>query len=48
MVDISATCQPWVEIAMCSIHSKLGQKAGVAYAEAFRYECIEIPEFFQT
>ncbi len=40
--------KPWIEIAIRSIHGKLGQKLGVDYAEAFRYERVEVPGFFQT
>lgn len=37
--------RPWIEMAMRAAHSKTGAELGVAYAEAFRYECVEVPEF---
>jgi LmbE family N-acetylglucosaminyl deacetylase len=40
--------KPWIEIAMRDINGKLGQKLGVDYAEAFRYERVEVPGLFQT
>jgi LmbE family N-acetylglucosaminyl deacetylase len=39
--------KPWIEMAMRAIHGKLGAEIGVAYAEAFRYERVEVPEFVQ-
>jgi len=39
--------RPWIEMAMRAIHGKLGAEIGVAYAEAFRYERVEVPEFVQ-
>lgn len=40
--------KPWIEFAMRSVHGKLGAEIGVAYAEAFRCQCVEVPEFFQS
>ena len=39
--------RPWIEMAMRTIHGKLGAEIGVAYAEAFRHERVEVPEFVQ-
>ena len=39
--------RPWIEMAMRSVHGKLGAEIGVAYAEAFRYERLEGPAFLQ-
>jgi LmbE family N-acetylglucosaminyl deacetylase len=38
--------RPWIDGAMRAVHSKLGAEIGVAYAEAFRYQRVELPEFF--
>jgi LmbE family N-acetylglucosaminyl deacetylase len=39
--------KPWVEIGLRAVHGKLGREIGVAYAEAFRYEQVQIPELFR-
>lgn len=39
--------RPWIEMAMGSIHGRLGAEIGVTYAEAFRHECVQLPEFLQ-
>jgi hypothetical protein len=33
---------------MRAVHSKLGAEIDAAYAEAFRYECVEMPVFLQS
>jgi LmbE family N-acetylglucosaminyl deacetylase len=38
--------RPWIDGAMRAIHRKLGAEIGVAYAESFRYQRVELPEFF--
>jgi LmbE family N-acetylglucosaminyl deacetylase len=39
--------KPWIDVAMRTVHGKLGAEIGVAYAEAFRYQRVELPEFFK-
>ena len=39
--------RPWIEKGVRAAHGKLGAELGVAYAEAFRYQCVEAPEFFE-
>jgi hypothetical protein len=39
--------EPWIEMAMRAVHGELGAQAGVTYAEAFRYECVEVPGFLK-
>ncbi len=39
--------EPWIDAGVRAIHSKLGAEIGVDYAEAFRYERVEAPGFFQ-
>lgn len=39
--------RPWVEIGMRAVHGKLGREIGVEYAEAFRYERVQVPELFR-
>lgn len=40
--------QPWIELAMRAVHGELGAAADVAYAEAFRYERVEVPGYLQS
>ena len=35
--------EPWIEMAMRAVHGEVGADAEVAYAEAFRYERVEVP-----
>jgi LmbE family N-acetylglucosaminyl deacetylase len=35
----------WIEMGVRAVDRKLGQELGVAYAEGFRYERVEAPEF---
>jgi LmbE family N-acetylglucosaminyl deacetylase len=37
--------EPWIEMAMRAVHGELGAQANVTYAEAFRYERVEVPSF---
>jgi len=39
--------RPWIEIGVRSVNGKLGAEIGVAYAEAFRYEGVQVPAFFE-
>jgi LmbE family N-acetylglucosaminyl deacetylase len=39
--------RPWIEMAMRSVHGRLGAEIGVTYAEAFRHERVQLPEFLQ-
>jgi hypothetical protein len=39
--------RPWIEQAIRARNGQLGAEIGVAYAEAFRYESVEVPSFFQ-
>ena len=41
-----ADYRPWIDAAMRAVYGKLGAEIGVAYAEAFRYQRVELPEFF--
>jgi len=38
---------PWIALGMQAVNAKLGAEIGVTYAEAFRYHCLEVPEFFR-
>jgi LmbE family N-acetylglucosaminyl deacetylase len=40
--------RPWIEMAMRAVHGELGAEIDAAYAEAFRYECVEVPAFLQS
>jgi LmbE family N-acetylglucosaminyl deacetylase len=42
-----ANYEPWIEMAMRAVHGELGAQADVTYAEAFRYERVEVPEFLK-
>ena len=37
----------WIEVGMRTVNGKLGAELGVAYAEAFRYTCVEVPEYLK-
>jgi LmbE family N-acetylglucosaminyl deacetylase len=39
--------RPWIDMAMRALGGKLGAEIGTAYAEAFRYQRVEIPDFFK-
>ncbi len=36
----------WIDMGMRAVNGKLGQEIGVAFAEAFRYGCVEPPAVF--
>jgi len=38
----------WIEIGIRSVNGKLGAEIGVDYADPFRYEYVEAPEFFSS
>jgi len=40
--------RPWIALGMQAVNAKLGAEIGVTYAEAFRYTCVEVPEFFKA
>jgi len=49
LAGIDATdYRPWIALGMQAVNAKLGAEIGVAYAEAFRYTCVEVPEFFES
>ena len=37
--------QRWIEMGVRAAAGELGQELGVPYAEGFRYQCVEVPEF---
>jgi len=48
LAGIDATdYRPWIALGMQTVNAKLGAEIGVTYAEAFRYTCLEVPEFFK-
>jgi len=40
--------KPWIDAGLRSVNGKLGAEIGTAYAEAFRYKRVEVPEFFKS